>query len=106
MVCCGMLTSTTTGPAGERRGFHQYSPGLSGPVGLPVGEPLVWNDGWSIGAEPAGWLANAISAMAATTRSFDFIREAWKILALFRERVGSFEIAAEREVQIHAFAQA
>src|SRR5215471_3981446 len=53
IVCCGMLTSTTTGPRGESSGFHQYSPGLSGPVGLPVGVPLVWNDGCSIAKEVA-----------------------------------------------------
>src|SRR5216117_574069 len=29
IVCCGMLTSTTTGPLGESCGFHQYSPGLA-----------------------------------------------------------------------------
>src|ERR1700741_2527442 len=51
IVCCGRLTSTTTGPRGERPGFHQYSPGLSGPVGLPLGVPLVWNDGCSIAKE-------------------------------------------------------
>src|ERR1700757_2895140 len=51
IVCCGMLTSTTTGPLGESCGFHQYSPGLSVPVGLPVGVPLVWNDGFSIACE-------------------------------------------------------
>src|SRR5947208_50427 len=38
IVCCGMLTSTTTGPLGESCGFHQYSPGLSVPVGLPIGD--------------------------------------------------------------------
>src|SRR5207253_10649670 len=48
MVCSGTLTSTTSGPLGESCGFHQYSPGLSGPVGLPVGEPFVWNDGCGI----------------------------------------------------------
>src|SRR4029077_723624 len=51
MVCCGILTSTTTGPVGDSCGFHQYSPGLSVPVGLPVGVPLVWNDGFSIACE-------------------------------------------------------
>jgi len=45
IVCCGRLTSATTGPRGESPGFHQYSPGLSWPVGLPVGAPLVWKDG-------------------------------------------------------------
>src|SRR4029077_1145162 len=48
IVCCGILTRTTTGPCGESFGFHQYSPGLSGPVGLPVGVPWVWNEGLSI----------------------------------------------------------
>src|SRR5689334_20528985 len=48
IVCSGRLTSTTTGPSGDTTGFHQYSPGLSGPVGLPVGEPLVWADGLGI----------------------------------------------------------
>src|SRR5438093_4356216 len=52
MVCCGMLTSKTTGPLGESCGFHQYSPGLSCPVGLPVGVPFVWNDGLSIACDP------------------------------------------------------
>src|SRR2546428_9574616 len=41
IVCCGMFTRTTTGPLGESCGFHQYSPGLSAGVGLPVGVPLV-----------------------------------------------------------------
>jgi hypothetical protein len=36
-----------SGPLGESCGFHQYSPGLSGPVGLPVGVPLVWAEGFS-----------------------------------------------------------
>src|SRR5882724_2134950 len=47
MVCSGMLASTTSGPLGESCGFHQYSPGLSGPVGLPVGVPLVCAEGFS-----------------------------------------------------------
>src|SRR6516165_10732086 len=51
IVCCGILTSTTTGPRGESCGFHQYWPGLSVPVGLPVGVPFVWNDGCSIACE-------------------------------------------------------
>src|SRR5215469_10823124 len=51
IVCCGMLTSTTTGPVGESCGFHQYSPGFSAPVGLPVGVPLVWNDGLCIASD-------------------------------------------------------
>jgi hypothetical protein len=37
-----------SGPCGEISGCHQYSPGLSGPVGFPVGVPFVWNDGLSI----------------------------------------------------------
>src|SRR5262245_36566985 len=53
IVCCGRLTSTTTDPYGESRGFHQYSPGLSGSVGLPVGVPLVWTDGGPIAKEVA-----------------------------------------------------
>src|ERR1700739_1722943 len=53
IVCCGRLTSTTTGPRGESPGFHQYSPGLSGPVALPVGTPLVWKEGGSIAKEVA-----------------------------------------------------
>src|SRR4029077_4147051 len=40
MVCSGTLTSTISGPLGESCGFHQYSPGFNGPVGLPVGVPL------------------------------------------------------------------
>src|SRR6059058_2981278 len=47
MVCSGTLTSTTSGPLGESCGFHQYSPGLSGPVGLPVGVPAVCAEGFS-----------------------------------------------------------
>src|SRR4030095_743467 len=47
MLCCGMLTSTTTGPLGDSCGFHQYSPGLSVPVGLPMGVPLVCAEGFS-----------------------------------------------------------
>ncbi len=39
MICSGTLTSTMSGPFGESCGFHQASPGLSGPVGLPVGVP-------------------------------------------------------------------
>jgi hypothetical protein len=39
------------GPAGEISGCHQYSPGLSVPVGLPVGAPFVWKDGLSIAAD-------------------------------------------------------
>lgn len=45
-----MLTSATTGPTGERSGLHQYSPGLSGPVGFPVGVPCVWPAGFCIAA--------------------------------------------------------
>ena len=41
LVCTGRLTSTMTGPLGEIFGFHQYSPGLSWPLGFPVGVPLV-----------------------------------------------------------------
>ena len=56
-VCSGRLTSTTTGPDGETCGFHQYSPGCSGPVGLPVGVPLVWKDGCAIAPTfVGGWL--------------------------------------------------
>ena len=47
MVCSGTLISTMSGPRGESSGCHQYSPGLSGPVALPVGEPLVWAAGFS-----------------------------------------------------------
>src|SRR5207248_4982685 len=47
MVCSGTLTSTTSGPLGESCSFHQYSPGLSGPVGLPVGVPWVCAEGFS-----------------------------------------------------------
>src|SRR6266850_7527740 len=45
MVCSGTLTRTTRGPLGEICGFHQYSPGLSGPVGRPVGVPAVCAEG-------------------------------------------------------------
>src|SRR6266513_2601941 len=47
MACSGTLTSTTSGPLGESCGFHQYSPGLSGPVGLPVGVAVVCAEGCS-----------------------------------------------------------
>ena len=49
-----MLTITMTGPMGDMAGDHQYSPGLSLPVGLPVGVPLVWNDGCGMDAASAG----------------------------------------------------
>jgi hypothetical protein len=39
------------GPAGEISECHQYWPGLSVPVGLPVGVPFVWKDGLSIAAD-------------------------------------------------------
>src|SRR3982750_4013477 len=45
MVCSGTLTRTMKGPLGESSGCHQYSPGLSVSVGLPVGVPLVWKEG-------------------------------------------------------------
>src|SRR6478736_4324701 len=45
IVCSGTLTRTMRGPLGESSGCHQYSPGLSAPVGLPVGVPLVWKEG-------------------------------------------------------------
>src|SRR5437762_9149328 len=51
IVCSGMLTRSMSGPWGEISGCHQYSPGLSGPVGFPVGVPFVWNDGFSIACE-------------------------------------------------------
>src|ERR1044072_8104286 len=108
-----MLTSTTTGPEGETRELHQYSPGLSGPVAFPVGMPLVWNDGCGIGAVDADCRLSVVNAIAVNTMSFDFILRLRSVgtrlrprRSLFRERVGSLEIAAEREVQIHAFAQA
>src|SRR3954470_20637363 len=66
IVCCGRLTSTTTGPRGESCGFHQYSSGLSGPVGLPVGLPWVWNDGRSIAKE----VAASAAKRAMTGRNF------------------------------------
>src|SRR5580765_1809119 len=47
ITCSGTLTNTMSGPLGESCGFHQYSPGFSGPVGLPVGVPLVCADGFS-----------------------------------------------------------
>src|SRR6476620_10228825 len=47
ITCSGTLTNTMSGPLGESCGFHQYSPGFSGPVGLPVGVPLVCADGLS-----------------------------------------------------------
>src|SRR5947207_12627036 len=69
MVCCGMLINTMSGPLGESWGFHQYSPGLSGPVGLPVGVPLVWKDGFSIACA-------VVNKATTTTRTFrNFIRK-------------------------------
>src|SRR6478736_4671071 len=53
IVCCGRLTRIMTGPLGEISGCHQYSPGFNGPVGFPVGLPLVWNEGRSIANEVA-----------------------------------------------------
>src|ERR1041385_8577097 len=53
IVCCGRLTRIMTGPLGESSGSHQYSPGFRGPVGFPVGLPLVWNEGRSIANEVA-----------------------------------------------------
>src|SRR5439155_25591328 len=47
IVCSGTLTSTTSGPLSESCGLHQYSHGLSGPVGLPVGVPAVCAEGFS-----------------------------------------------------------
>ena len=41
MVCSGTLTRTMSGPLGESSGCHQYWPGLSWPLGFPVGVPLV-----------------------------------------------------------------
>src|SRR4051812_11527161 len=74
-IWSGKLTSTTTGPAGETRGLHQYSPGLSGPVDLFVAVPLVWNEGCGIGSANPGSEIIAASAMAMTvrTRGDDFI---------------------------------
>src|SRR5215813_7143782 len=66
IVCCGRLTSATTGPRGESFGSHQYSPGLSVPVGLPVGVPLVWNDGCSIAKE----VATSAAEMVMTAPNF------------------------------------
>src|SRR5690348_10630259 len=53
IVCCGRLTRIVTGPPGEISGCHQYSPGFNGPVGLPVGIPLVWKEGRSIASAVA-----------------------------------------------------
>src|SRR5690349_2803458 len=53
IVCCGRLTRIITGPLGESSGCHQYSPGFKGPVGFPVGVPLVWKEGRSIANEVA-----------------------------------------------------
>src|ERR1043166_5151364 len=66
MVCSGMLTSTMSGPLGARCGFHQYSPGVSRPVGLPVGVPLVWKEGFSIACE----LVSRLMEMARIVRIF------------------------------------
>src|SRR6266480_3387364 len=45
IVCCGILTSTTTGPLGDSCGVHQYSPGVSETVAVHAGLPLVRTDG-------------------------------------------------------------
>jgi hypothetical protein len=50
---------------------------LSGPVGLPVGEPLVWNDGCGIGAAKAGCAISTASTIAAEVMSLDGISVAW-----------------------------
>ncbi len=70
MVCSGTLTSTTSGPLGESCGFHQYSPGLSGPVGLPVGVPLVWEEGCGIACE----LVSRATEMARTLSNFMVVK--------------------------------
>ncbi len=49
---------------------------------------------------------SVVSAIAAAMKRFDCILIGLEFLALFRERVGPLKIAAEREVQIHALAQA
>ena len=49
----GYWSDGMSGPLGESCGFHQYSPGLSGPDGLPVGVPWVWKDGRSIACAEA-----------------------------------------------------
>src|SRR5207244_12683736 len=54
IVCCGMLTSKTTGTLGESCGFHQYSLGLSEAVGLLIGVRFVWNDGHSMPSHVRG----------------------------------------------------
>jgi hypothetical protein len=48
ITCNGTETNTTTGPVGETTGAHQYSPGFNGPVGFPVGVPLVCAAGLSM----------------------------------------------------------
>ena len=64
-----------SGPCGEISGCHQYSPGLSGPDGFPVGEPLVWKDGWGI--------ANDVASRAIERAT------AAKILIRYERRTGS-----------------
>src|SRR4029079_15645583 len=69
MVCSGTLTSTMSGPLGESCGFHQYSPGLSAPVGLPVGVPLVWKEGFSTACA----LVSRAAERAKIARNFMFL---------------------------------
>src|SRR5262245_3293209 len=47
LTCSGTLISIISGPAGASCGFHQYSPGCSGPEGFPVGVPFVCAAGFS-----------------------------------------------------------
>ena len=46
-----MLIKIINGPCGDTSGCHQYSPGFIGPVGFPVGVPLVWKEGLSTDCE-------------------------------------------------------
>src|SRR3954462_8193394 len=63
IVCCGTLTSTIKGPLGDSSGFHQYSPGFSRPLDLPVGMPLVCAAGLSIAWDAAVRSATKIVSM-------------------------------------------
>ena len=64
----GSQYSTVTGPEGDTIGAHQYSPGESGPLGLPVRVPWVWAEGLPIGSARAKPLRREIVRRASNER--------------------------------------